>query len=165
MARPADTMRRMSVARVLPLVMLLVGCAARSGPAPHDGGPRQFTFAWPFRDGATVAPRGGTTPGAPVTLARGSGAAWQALQEPGLSALERDRRAIRAMAGTFRASFDFLEVVGFRPDFAPDRPYQSWGTEWVTIVRDEPRFISLQHLLVMFMRTKDGAVEIGRAHV
>ncbi|HET7792432.1 MAG TPA: DUF6607 family protein, partial [Rhizobacter sp.] len=46
-----------------------------------------------------------------------------------------------------------------RPGFTPDRPYQSWATEWVSVVRDEPRFISLQHLLVMFMRTKDGAAE------
>jgi hypothetical protein len=149
----------MSWSRAAALLMLALaaGCATRS--APHDGQTRQFTFAWQFRDGDAVAPRGGTSRGAPVELAREPGAAWRALEEPGLSPRERDRRAILAMAGTFRTSFDFLEVAGFRPDFVPDRPYQSWATEYVYVVRDEPRLVSLQHLLVMFMRGADGAVE------
>lgn len=133
----------------------IVGCALRSAPPA----PRQFTFGWQFRDGESVAPRGGTTQGVPVTLAREPGPEWLALREPGLRAQERDRRAILAMAGTFRSSFDFLEVEGFRPGFTPDRPYQSWGTEYVYVVRDEPRLVSLQHLLVMFLRDKDGAVQ------
>jgi hypothetical protein len=153
-------MRRMPSSRVAAAVLfglaLVLGCTRRqSPPAPM----RQFSFAWPFRDGTDAAPRGGTTPGAPVTLAREPGAAWRALHEPGLSALERDRRAILAMAGTFRTTFDFLEVEGFRSGFVPDRPYQSWATEYVYVVRDEPRRISLQHLLVMFMRKPDGGVE------
>ena len=119
----------------------------------------QFTFAWPFREGDGVAPRGGTNQGAPVELDLAPGAAWQQLQKPGLPPVERDRQAILAMAGTYRASFDFLEVVGFRPGFVPDRPYQSWGTEYVYVQRDEPRFVSLQHLLVMFVRGADGAVQ------
>src|SRR5262249_45563894 len=58
------------------------------------------------------------------------------------------------------ASFDFLEVAGFRQGLAPDRPYQSWGTELVYVLRDEPRFVSLQHLLVMYIQKKPrGAVE------
>ncbi len=156
-----DTMRAMPSSRAAALlgIVLAAGCAARSGPTPRNGTSRQFTFAWQFRDGDAVAPRGGTTKGAPVELAREPGAAWRALQEPGLEPRERDRRAILAMAGTFRATFDFLEVVGFRPGFSPDRPYQSWATEYVYVVRDEPRFVSLQHLLVMFMRGADGKVE------
>jgi hypothetical protein len=63
------------------------------------------------------------------------------------------------MAGTFRTSFDFLEVIGFRSGFVPDRPYQSWGTEYVYVIRDERRRISLQHLLVMFLQAADGKVE------
>jgi hypothetical protein len=94
-----------------------------------------------------------------VTLEHEPRAAWRALREPGLSPRERDRRAILAMAGTFRASFDFLEVAGFRADFVPDRPYQSWGTEYVSVVRDEPRAVSLQHVLVMFVKRPDGGVE------
>jgi uncharacterized protein DUF6607 len=144
--------------RSLPLLALAVaaagGCAGRPMPAT-----RQFTFAWPFRAGESTAPRGGTTMGSPVTLDAEPSAAWRALQAPGLSARERDRRAIRAMAGTFRVSFDFLEVVGFRPGFVPDRPYQSWATEYVYLLRDEPRFVSLQHLLVMFTKAEDGRVE------
>jgi hypothetical protein len=135
------------------LLVALAGCAAQ--PAPTI---RQFTFSWPFREGESVAPRGGTSAGAPVTLDSEPGAAWRALQEPGLEARERDRRAILAMAGTFRVSFDFLEVAGFRPGFGPDRPYQSWATETVIVLRDEPRFVSLQHVLVMFMKAKDGNV-------
>src|SRR5439155_3994297 len=146
-----------------PIVALIaiLGC----GVLPHRSRPetaprsRQFTFAWPFREGERVAPRGGTTPGPPVELDDTPGAAWEALREPGLDRLERDRRAIRAMAGTYRASFDFLEVAGFRPGFEPDRPYQSWGTEVVYVARDEPRFLRLQHLLVMFVQAKDGEVQ------
>jgi Family of unknown function (DUF6607) len=149
-------MPRSHTLRVLVLLAagatLAAGCAARQGPA------RQFTFAWPFREGAGVAPRGGTTQGPPVTLDTAPGPAWRALHEPGLDARERDRRAILAMAGTYRVSFDFLEVAGFRPGWVPDRPYQSWGTEYVYVLRDEPDFVSLQHVLVMFVRTPDGEV-------
>jgi hypothetical protein len=143
----------------LALVVLAAGCAARSGPCPREGAVRQFTFAWPLREGASVAPRGGTTAGASIVLAREPGPAWRALQEPGLPARERDRRAILAMAGTFRTTFDFLEVAGFRPGFVADRPYQSWATESVYVLHDEPRFVSLQHVLVMFVRGEDGAVQ------
>jgi len=140
---------------------LASSCAPRRGPsAPTPAwATRQFTFAWPFREGDGVAPRGGTTQGSPVELDLAPSAAWRRLQEPGLTAVERDRQAILAMAGTYRASFDFLEVVGFRPGFVPDRPYQSWGTEYVYVRRNEPRFVSLQHLLVMFVRTADGAMQ------
>src|SRR5262249_31699479 len=139
-----DTMRTMWQPRAVGLlvIVLAAGCAGRSGPAPHDGTARQFTFSWQFRDGDAVAPRGGTSHGAPVELAREPSEVWHALDEPGLSPRERDRRAILAMAGTFRTSFDFLEVAGFRPGFVPDRPYQSWATEYVYVAHDEPRFVS-----------------------
>jgi hypothetical protein len=154
--------------RVLVLVALglavAAGCGRGRAPAPGADGPapaaiHQFTFAWPFREGDGVAPRGGTTPGAPVTLETEPGPAWRALREPGLAPRERDRRAILAMAGTFRVSFDFLEVAGLRPGFVPDRPYQSWATETVYVLRDEPTFVSLQHVLVMLMRGRDGGIE------
>lgn len=144
-------------AALLLLVVALAGCAPRSPSAARDGATRQFTFAWQFRDGGAMAPRGGTTQGAPVDLAREPGPAWTALRADGLGARERDRRAILAMAGTFRTTFDFLEVVGFRPGFVPDRPYQSWATEYVYVVRDEPRHVDLQHVLVMFMRDAGGS--------
>jgi hypothetical protein len=110
--------------------------------------PKQFMFAWPLDEGA-LKPRGATTRGAPVTLDRVPSEAWRRLNEPGLSAHERDRRAILAMAGPYRVSFDFLEVVRFDPLLKPDAPYQSWGTEYVFVAEDRPDFIALQHILVM----------------
>lgn len=145
----------------LTLLTIAVGCLGpRALPPDAPPATRQFTFAWPFREGDSVAPRGGTTKGAPITLDTAPSPAWHGLQEPGLTARERDRRAVLAMAGTFRVSFDFLEVIGFRPGFVPDRPYQSWATECVFVLRSEPGFVSLQHFLVMFFKkTEDGAVE------
>ena len=40
------------------------------------------------------------------------------------------------MAGPYRVSFDFLEVVRFDPALKPDAPYQSWGTEYVFVAED-----------------------------
>jgi len=155
----------MPTSRVLVLVLIVVAGSTGCGPMKRVPPPnaatatRQFTFAWRYGvDDGTMAPRGGTSHGPAVTLDTTPSAAWERLHAPGLSARERDRRAILAMAGTYRTSFDFLEVIGFRPDFKPDRPYQSWGTEYVYVVRDEPRFISLQHLLVMFVQGDDGKV-------
>jgi hypothetical protein len=80
------------------------------------------------------------------------------LQEPRLPAFERDRRAILAMAGSYRVTFDFLEVASFVPERPRDRPYQSWGTERVYVDRDEGTFISLVHLLEMRIQQQDGSV-------
>jgi hypothetical protein len=121
--------------------------------APTD---RRYTFTWPL-DGVQPAPRGGTTQGVPVMLDAEPSAAWRALQQPGLAPQERDRRAILAMAGSYRVAFDFLEVVAY-PDAARARvPYQSWGTEKVYVDRDEPGFVSLVHILEMHLIGKDGA--------
>ncbi|MBA4111721.1 MAG: hypothetical protein C0487_19235 [Leptothrix sp. (in: Bacteria)] len=120
---------------------------------------RQYTFSWKFLDESNLAPRGGSTRGADVKLVTEPTPEWQALQAPGLSPFERDRRAILAMAGGYRASFDFIEVAGFRGDFKPDRPYQSWGTEKVYVLEDKGRSIVLQHLLVMSMVGEDGQVQ------
>jgi hypothetical protein len=119
---------------------------------------RQYTFAWQFIDGDAMAPRGGTTKGTPVTLVTEPVEAWKRLREPGLTAKERDRRAILAMAGEYRVSFDFIEVAGFEGAYAPTKPYQSWGTEKVYVIEDRGDFISLQHLLVTKMIGDDGKV-------
>ena len=113
--------------------------------------PKQFIFAWPLDEGA-LKPRGATTRGVPVRLETAPSEAWKGLNEPRLSAKERDRRAILAMAGPYRVSFDFLEVVRFDPSLKQDAPYQSWGTEYVFVAEDQPDFIALQHILVMRMR-------------
>jgi hypothetical protein len=137
---------RISVAIVLSF-FCCVAWAYEAGPKPAAQG-AQFTFAWPLGEGA-LKPRGATTRGAPIVLDTAPSAAWQRLREPVLSSMERDRRAILAMAGPYRVSFDFLEVVRFDPALKPDAPYQSWGTEYVFVSEDRPDFIALQHILVM----------------
>ena len=119
---------------------------------------RQYTFAWPFAEGSEMAPRGGSSKGEPLTLLQTPSADWEALQSPGLSSFERDRRAILAMAGEYRASFDFIEVAGFVAGHQPTRPYQSWGTEKVYVLADDGERIVLQHLLVMRIVQEDGAI-------
>ena len=114
---------------------------------------KRYTFSWLFTDTSELKPRGGTTKGTPVQLDKAAGSAWTALQAQGLSKQERDRRAILAMAGEYRASFDFIEVAGFTPGYEPVRPYQSWGTEQVYVVTDEPDFVSLQHVMVLFFES------------
>lgn len=123
-------------------------------PAPT---PPRYTFSYPL-DGSTLKPRGGTTRGVPVSVDTTPSPAWQALQSPGLTPQERDRRAILAMAGSYRVSFDFLEIASYTAADDPQKlgPYQSWGTEKVYVDRDEPGFVSLVHILDMRFVDKDG---------
>jgi hypothetical protein len=120
---------------------------------------RHYTFSWPYAAGAAMAPRGGTTTGPAVTVRREPTEAWQALQVPGLAPFERDRRAILAMAGDYRTTFDFIETAGFTPGFSPGRPYQSWATETIDVIADEGTRITLQHVIVMRFVDEDGNVE------
>ena len=115
----------------------------------------RYTFSWPIEAG--LAPRGGTTRGLPVTLDTTPSSSWQALQADGISKLERDRRAILAMAGSYRATFDFLEVVRFN-DASAQPPYQSWGTEKVYVDSDTGSHISLVHILEMRVVQEDGSI-------
>ncbi|MET0661078.1 MAG: DUF6607 family protein [Steroidobacteraceae bacterium] len=117
----------------------------------------RYTFSWPLGDGA-LKPRGGTTQGAPVTLDEDASAVWVALQQKSISPFERDRRAILAMSGEFRVTFDFLEVATYTKSEQRPAPYQSWGTEKVYVDRDTGSFISLVHILEMRMVGKDGTV-------
>jgi len=135
----------------------LIFASIVAGCATPPVAPAQFTFAWPM-DEAALKPRGASTRGAPVTLDSSPAEAWVRLREPGLTAQERDRRAILAMAGPYRVSFDFLEIVRFDPALKPDAPYQSWATEHVFVAEDRPGFIALQHVLAMRMLDKDGKV-------
>lgn len=142
------------------LLGLMTAAAAESGNAGDNGGDdaRQYTYAWQFVDGDAMRPRGGTTQGAAVFLNTDTTEAWRRLIEPDISKQERDRRAILAMAGPYRVSFDFIETVGFTEGYTPREPYQSWATEYVYVVADEPEFVSLQHILVMFLEMPDGSV-------
>jgi hypothetical protein len=131
-------------------VVALAALAAGPAGADEDGARHQFTFSWPFTADDAMRPRGGTTRGPAVQLLNGESAQWRALHEAGLSKFERDRRAILAMAGGFRSSFDFIETVGFTPGYVPARPYQSWSTEYVDVIEDAGTEISLQHIIVMY---------------
>ena len=112
-------------------------------------------FAWPFLDVAKMQPKGGRTRGGEVTLDPKPSEAWNLLQEKAAKP-ERDRRAILAMAGDYRVSFDFIETMGFSENYEPPAPYFSWGTEHIEVIANEPEFVSLQHTLVMFFKDKEG---------
>ena len=120
---------------------------------------RRYTFSWPYSESSAMTPRGGTTRGPAVKLRESPTDGWQALQDPALSRFERDRRAILAMAGEFRTTFDFLETVGFTAGFTPDAPYQSWATEKVDVIEDSGERIVLQHVIVMQYIDESGAVQ------
>ena len=125
---------------------------------PQAASPARYTFTWQLGQPDAPAPRGGTTRGPAVTLDSEPSKAWSALQEPGLSPYERDRRAILAMAGDYRVTFDFLEVETFPPQTARDKPYQSWGTERVYVDADSGQSISLVHILNMRIVQDDGSI-------
>ena len=153
--------------RILSIGFFMLSCslpravlADEVGKASSEGKPQElrYTFSWNFDTESDLSPRGGTTRGADVTLAETPSESWKALQKPYQSKFEKDRAAILAMAGEYRASFDFIETLGFYEDHKPTRPYQSWGTEYIFVVEDRSDFISLQHVLVMMMKTPDGGV-------
>ncbi len=147
--------------RLLPTILISAAfLAPHAGATDNDAAPQsnQFTFTWPLGEGM-LKPRGATTRGVPVVLETQPTAEWKALRAAEkLTAFERDRRAILAMAGPYRVSFDFLEVLRLDPAAKPDAPYQSWGTEFVFVAEDRGDFIALQHVLVMRVVQKDGAV-------
>jgi hypothetical protein len=119
----------------------------------------QYIFGWMFNDQkANLSPRGGNTLGPDSELDKQPSENWISLQEAGISNFEKDRRAILSMLGQYRVSFDFVEVAGFKENFTPARPYQSWATEFVYLIEDRKNFISLQHVLVMFFKDNDGKI-------
>ncbi|MEM7099663.1 MAG: DUF6607 family protein [Pseudomonadota bacterium] len=149
----------MAIRLTLYFVLLSLSATTFSqGAEQSEPQARQYTFAWLFGNDSQLKPRGGTTKGGEIHLDKNPSAAWLALSEPGISKKERDRRAILAMAGPYRTSFDFLETVGFVEGYEPSAPYQSWGTEFVYIIEESEDLISLQHVLVMVMRMPDGSL-------
>ena len=141
------------------ITLMLVASSAKGydGIAGSDQTPpRQYTFSWMFTEAGTMKPRGGTTSGPEVQLDTRTSEAFAGLQAADLDDRERDRRAILAMAGDYRTSFDFIETVGVTEGYQPRAPYQSWGTERVYVVTNEPEFVSLQHIIVMHFVDDDG---------
>tara|TARA_E500000331_G_scaffold263019_1_gene253984 strand:- start:309 stop:1451 length:1143 start_codon:yes stop_codon:yes gene_type:complete len=139
-------------------VMLVAGSAKGddSVAVSDQTPPRQYTFSWMFAESDSMKPRGGATSGPEVQLDTRTSEAFAGLQAAGLDDRERDRRAILAMAGDYRTSFDFIETIGFTEGYQPRAPYQSWGTERVYVVANEPEFVSLQHIIVMHFLDADG---------
>ena len=124
--------------------------------AAQDESP--YVFTWPFVTFEGEVPRGGTSRGPAVEPLTETTEAFKRLQADGLDKFERDRRAILAMAGSYRVSFDFMEVVGYAPGFEPATPYQSWGTEHVYVVDDGGETLSLQHILIMSIIGEDDQI-------
>lgn len=65
------------------------------------------------------------------------------------SKLEQDRAAIKALAGSYKVTFNYAET--FSPDTAYQfhKRYNSWGNEWAVIAEDSPKKIVIQHLLAI----------------
>ena len=123
-----------------------------------DEGASNYVFSWPISKGCNDLPRGGTSNGSEVELSTEIHNGWQRIQNPKMSKFERDRAAILAMAGGYKVDFNFIETVGFSDDFKRDRPYHSWGTEYVYVLEDRSEFISLQHIMVMYFKQDDGSI-------
>lgn len=152
---------RMLAFRHLALALAVaVPAAAPAADDSQDGEARDlWVFSQGFGDQAPAKPRGGTTEGAPVTPAPDPAPVYKRLQEPDLSAKEKDRRAILAMTGEFRTTFEFVETAALLPGYERDsRPYHSWATEYVFVLEDSPDVIRLQHILVMIIVKDDGSL-------
>ena len=128
-------------------------------PFAFEAQDSNYVFGWShLEDTELILPRGGSTQGPPVTLDDTPSQAWLDLQNPKLNKFEKDRQAILAMQGRYRVNFDFMETMGFVAEYQPQRPYQSWGTEFVIAIEDRDDFISLQHIMVMYFELEDGSV-------
>lgn len=131
------------------LILICIVCLSCTGT--NRNGDQTYVFGRTFEKGSVMELRGGTTSGPPVQLDKTPSETWKSLQQEGISNFERDRRAILAMAGDYRAEFNFLETVSFEKEYEFDRPYRSWATERVYVIEDKGDFISLQHILCMFI--------------
>ncbi|MEM1355550.1 MAG: DUF6607 family protein [Planctomycetota bacterium] len=62
---------------------------------------------------------------------------------------EQDRRAILAMAGEYRVTFEFEETMAVREGYELKEPYTTGAHEMVVVAEDTGTRIALQHLLVV----------------
>ena len=105
-------------------------------------------------------PRGGTARGPAVEYDTTVPTAWKELRTPDdIPQHERDRRAIYAMEGVFESRFEFIETIPMDTDKKADPPYASRGTEWIKVIEDRGNFISLQHIMVMFLLGENDQVQ------
>ena len=118
-----------------------------------------YVFGWTqLNNPDLMIPTGGTSTGPDVDLDKTPNPLWEQIQDEDLNKFEKDRLAILAMQGEHKVNFDFMETMGFVENYTPQKPYQSWGTEFVIAIEDENDFISLQHIMVMFFEQDDGTI-------
>jgi hypothetical protein len=120
-----------------------------------------FAQQWTFSRDLPQGSRGGNSTGIPVKVDLSETATWTSLKDPSLTSYEKDRMAILALQGEFKASFEFMETVLLDTQLKKDTPYASWGTEIVKVIEDKGDFISLQHIMVIFMKDPDTGSTIG----
>jgi len=63
--------------------------------------------------------------------------------------IEKDREAIRAMAGEYVVTFAFDETVPLIEGYEKKEPKRSGASEVVILIEDSPNKISLQHVLIV----------------
>ena len=118
-----------------------------------------YIFGWTQLNNPDLkVPRGGSSVGADITLDKEPNPLWIKLQDPMLTKFEKDRLSILSMVGNYRVYFDFMETMGFVENYEPKQAYQSWATEFVSVVEDKKNFISLQHIIVMYFKLDDGTL-------
>lgn len=76
-------------------------------------------------------------------------AASPAAPERSATEIEADRKAILAMAGDYKVTFDFQETVSFQEGYTPKERYKTGAHEMVRVIEDTGTYISLQHILVV----------------
>lgn len=116
-------------------------------------------FSWGFLKWEEMKSYGGTSQGGETVLDPTHREAYKRIYETGLSKKERDRRAIKALCGDFRVSFDFIETNGVAENYKPQRPYFSWATERAFLIEETDDKLVIQHILVMEFIDEKGDVQ------
>ncbi|WP_029279256.1 DUF6607 family protein [Pedobacter borealis] len=70
--------------------------------------------------------------------------------------LEKDRKAIKSLAGFYEVNFNYGEVTAPDPNYKFSKPYESHGNEWTEIIVDEAKRIVIQHMLAINSFIVDG---------
>ena len=106
---------------------------------------------WALNQCDAGPPRGGNTEGPEVEYDNDVPSSWKDRKNSQMTAYEKDRHAIKAMTGTYKSRFEFIETILMDTVKPKDRPYATWGTEFVKVIEDRGDFISLQHIMVMYI--------------
>lgn len=102
--------------------------------------------------------RGGTTNGPEVNLDLNPSIYFKELSLS-QNQKEMDRLAILSMQGEYKVSFEFTELYGADKNYKLDSPYKSWGTEIIIAIENSEDFISLQHIMAMYIKDDNGELK------